>query len=82
MGFDANYVKLLDDGITATYKLTKDTVYLYIDAKNEAGVEGGALALATEPTEDTFTENVYYVIGTESKVKLLVYEINNDLAAQ
>ena len=80
---DNNFVKF--DGVAGEYKITDDTVVLYVDTKNTAGYADGTISVANKYANGTLVgdRNAYYIPGTYSSddsawnLKLLVIEVNN-----
>ncbi|MPM13146.1 hypothetical protein SDC9_59501 [bioreactor metagenome] len=63
---------------TAVCSITDDTVIIYIDRENSAGVAGSALQLATGTAGSNKLANVYYELnGTD--VTLLIVDVQNDI---
>ena len=66
-------------GTRKNAEITDDTVILYIDSDDVAGVEGGSIRLATETvTDDTYYTNVAYELNEDDEVTILVVEVNNN----
>lgn len=73
---------------TNTYKLTSDTVYLYIDSSASAaadkGKTSGTLALATQPIDGVYVQNV--LAGTAantpgSAITVIVVDVKDNIAS-
>ena len=80
------------DSIDSTdeYVITKDTVILYINAKDNKGVTGGSVTVADMDANDTLLGNKNALVQAKStknsdgyyEVELLVVDSNNNLNKQ
>ena len=62
----------------ALKEIDKNTVVLYIDVENTAGVEGGSIQLANKTAAGNYIGNVYYALNG-SKVAVIVVDVANDI---
>ena len=66
--------------LSTVTKKDDDTVILYVNTKDDAGVEGGELAIAGEQDNGSYITNAWLVPTSDGKAaKVIVYDVNNDL---
>ena len=75
--YDGTNIKF--SGNSTVYKITDDTVILYIDSENEKGVEGGKISLADKTAEGAVINNVYFAVNSDKEVVLLVVDDANEM---
>jgi len=71
-----------DGSAHAITEKADDTVILYVNTKDDAGVEGGELDTATEAEDGGLILNAWVVAktGADANVaKVIIYDVNNDL---
>lgn len=62
---------------TKAFEIDDKTHILYVDTDKEVGVDGGEIDIADEPTDGTYTNNVYYY-SEGTKIRCIVVDINNE----
>ena len=73
-GFDGDK-KVAIAGATSG-KIGDETVILYVNTADNAGVEGGVISIADEPTSGNYVNNVRYINGG-TEYALIVVDVNN-----
>lgn len=64
------------------YEITDDTVILYVDTANNAGVEGGEISIADKDALGFYVKNVYAAdITTPNKLDYIIVDVSNNLKA-
>ena len=66
------------DFLTGNGEINDDTVILYVDTKNNKGIEGGEIAVADEDDMGLTIKNVYAEVK-DGKVLFIIVDVNNDL---
>ncbi len=75
-GYDGDK-KVTIAGATTSSKIGDDTVILYVNTEKTEGVSGGTIAIADEPANGKFINNVCYIEGG-NEFALIVVDVNND----
>lgn len=63
---------------TSKKEIDKDTVILYINVEDKAGVEGAAIDLATKTAAGNYIANAYVAVSGD-KVSVIVVDVANDI---
>ncbi|MPM02026.1 Cell surface protein [bioreactor metagenome] len=74
-----------DTAVTGNWKITDDTVILYVDTENAVGQDDGEVSLADETPASTDADpayycNAFYIKDTGTDLALLVIDISNDIS--
>ena len=71
------------DGTAMTFNEDGKTKVIFVNTADVKGVEGGSIALASEPIEDCFVANAVYLADatTATELDVLFVDVNNNLAS-
>jgi len=63
---------------TGAAEINDDTVILYVNTKDNEGVEGGEIVIADEDSDGNTVNNVYVEVD-DGKVTILIVDVNNEV---
>ena len=71
------------NGTAMTFNEDGKTKVIFVNTADVKGVEGGSIALASEPIEDCFVANAVYLADatTATELDVLFVDVNNNLAS-
>ena len=76
--YDGTNIKFSAKALKETYKITDDTVIIYVNSADKTGVEGGTISLADKNSSENYIKNVAVIVnGSTKDVTLLVVDDNN-----
>ena len=63
---------------TKTFDVDDDTVIIYVDTEDKAGVDGGKIALANKDENGKYINNVIIVADDDADITILFVDVAND----
>ena len=65
-----------------TYKITKDTVIVYIDAEEVEGSEGGSIAIAPDADSNNYCANVKFTANSDNELEVIFVAVNGQFGSE